>query len=236
MPYEQCRAMNPLGCRCTVQATRGSRFCRFHDREGGPSPLLIWREPKTEVAAAVPTQETGESTRSGGGAEGLEWLQGLLQQAMTGVMAGEATPLQKANAIARLGNLYLKAYQTTELKQANRELRRQIEELEERLAAAETRLSASEAAPAAEDDPPFTWSPAPSPMRRRSVARCRYPALRRPRARNSRLGTTRGRALSYGGAGSAAYGLLPWTWWRWGAWRRLGCGAWWATARRRRLR
>src|SRR4051794_1479066 len=65
----------------------------------------------------------------------LEWLLGMVQEAMAEVMGGESTPLQKANAVARLGSLYLKAYQTTALQQENQELTRKVEELEQRLAA-----------------------------------------------------------------------------------------------------
>jgi hypothetical protein len=81
--------------------------------------------------------------------EELDWLKALLRQAMTETMAGEGTPLQKASAIARLGNLYLKARRSAELEQANKELRRRAVMLEERLAGAEGRLAALEAAPAA---------------------------------------------------------------------------------------
>ena len=47
------------------------------------------------------------------------WLPALLQEAMTGVMGGDATPLQKANAVARLTALYLKACHVAGLEQAN---------------------------------------------------------------------------------------------------------------------
>ena len=40
----------------------------------------------------------------------LDWLMAILQAAMEGVMAGDATPLQKANVVARLAGQYLKAY------------------------------------------------------------------------------------------------------------------------------
>src|SRR5262249_36256785 len=65
----------------------------------------------------------------------LGWLLGMLQEAMTEVMEGDSGPLQKANAVARLGNLYLKAYQTNALQQENRELTRKVDDLEQRLAA-----------------------------------------------------------------------------------------------------
>lgn len=94
--------------------------------------------------------------------EEMEWLQALLRQAMTEVMAGEGTPLQKASAIARLGNLYLKAHGAAELKRDNQELRRQTAALEERLAAAEARfaaLAATQAADGADSTPQADGAP-----------------------------------------------------------------------------
>ena len=86
--------------------------------------------------------------------EGLSWFMGLLRQMMTEVMAGEAPALQKANAIARLGNLYLRAHRTAELAQANKALRRQAAALEERLAAAEAQLAALAQQPVPASSPP----------------------------------------------------------------------------------
>jgi hypothetical protein len=68
----------------------------------------------------------------------MDWLLALLQEAMTGVMAGEATPLQKANAVARLTALYLKASHVAELEQGNAALA-------ERAAAAEAYTAELEA-------------------------------------------------------------------------------------------
>ena len=48
------------------------------------------------------------------------WLLDMLKEAMIGVMEGDSPPLQKANAVARLGGLYLKTYGAGELKQAPR--------------------------------------------------------------------------------------------------------------------
>jgi hypothetical protein len=72
----------------------------------------------------------------------LDWFLSLLQRAMTEMMAGEAPPVQKANAIARLGSLYLKACQVTELKQAHQELSRRVTDLERQNAELERRLAA----------------------------------------------------------------------------------------------
>jgi len=136
---EQCWAMNGDGSRCTEPAPSESRFCKYHGRNGGPSPLWIWRAPRPSGSpGSLPAPP----------AEGLAWFTALLQQAMTETMAGEGTPLQKASAVARLGNLYLKAHRSAELERANAELRRQTERLEERLAAAESRLAALAPQPA----------------------------------------------------------------------------------------
>jgi hypothetical protein len=83
----------------------------------------------------------------------LDWFLAMLQAAMTEVMASEGTPLQKANAVARLGNLYLKACRTKELQAANRALARRVAALEERLATTESRMSAAER-PSREARPP----------------------------------------------------------------------------------
>src|SRR6266542_3581740 len=68
---------------------------------------------------------------------GFLWLQAMLQTAMEQVMAGEGTPLQKAGAVSRLANLYLRTCRVEELRQAKRELTRRVRELENHLAAAE---------------------------------------------------------------------------------------------------
>jgi hypothetical protein len=77
-------------------------------------------------------------------ADPLDWLQTLLKQAMTEVMDGEGTPLQKAAAVARLGALYLRTHKTAELQKANKELTRRLNELEDRLAAAEAECLAAQ--------------------------------------------------------------------------------------------
>jgi len=73
--------------------------------------------------------------------DGLQWLMGLLRQTMTEAVTSDMTPLQKANAVARLGALYLKAHGTTELERANKELKRHAAELEERVAELEKSLA-----------------------------------------------------------------------------------------------
>ncbi len=72
----------------------------------------------------------------------LDWMLAMLRQAMEAVMAGDGTPLQKANALARLGALYLKTSGAAELKVANRELTRRLAEVEKQLAPASTPVPA----------------------------------------------------------------------------------------------
>jgi hypothetical protein len=85
-------------------------------------------EDVRSVDAVAPAGEGRETSAD------LSWFLAMLQEAMTAVMEGESTPLQKANAVARLGSLYLKSYQTQELEWENRELTEQIEALEQRVA------------------------------------------------------------------------------------------------------
>jgi hypothetical protein len=63
----------------------------------------------------------------------LGWLLSMLREAMVGVMADDTPALKKANALARLANLYLKAYKTADLKRTNAELVARVAELEQRL-------------------------------------------------------------------------------------------------------
>jgi hypothetical protein len=78
----------------------------------------------------------------------LDWLLALLRQAIEGVMAGEDHPLKKANAVARLGNLYLKTYRAQELKRENRALLRRVAEMEKQLGQEKRTSAGSAAAPA----------------------------------------------------------------------------------------
>ena len=70
----------------------------------------------------------------------LAWLLELLQQSLQEVMESDAAPLQKANAIARLSSLYLKAYRATELEKINRELVKRVTAAEEQAAALAAQL------------------------------------------------------------------------------------------------
>jgi hypothetical protein len=96
--------------------------CRPADREASPAD-----RSRASNAPALP----GEPEEAP-----LDWLLAMLKAALEGVMVGDSTPLQKANMVARLGNLYLKASDASELRRANRELTCRVAALEERLAAA----------------------------------------------------------------------------------------------------
>jgi hypothetical protein len=64
----------------------------------------------------------------------MDWLLAMLKQAMEETMASEAKPLQKANALARLASLYLKASGSAELAKTVKALTRRVAELEEAMA------------------------------------------------------------------------------------------------------
>src|SRR5947209_3663597 len=102
MSTEQCGAMNGDGSRCPEPAAPESRFCQYHGRNGGPSPLWIWRAPREETAAASPSpagvttmappsplaapavappEDRAGQPADAPPAEGLDWFLGLLQQA-----------------------------------------------------------------------------------------------------------------------------------------------------------
>jgi hypothetical protein len=101
---------------------------RPRDPGGAPGP---------DRAAPPPEVREGDPGGESDGAD-LDWLLGLLKEAMTGVMEGDSPPLQKGNAIARLGGLYLKAYGAAELKRESTLLRKQLAQLKQRLTAVET--------------------------------------------------------------------------------------------------
>lgn len=107
-------------------------------REGEPERGAQTSSPCDPSSSSVSLHLGGE----GGGETQLDWLQAMLREAMEEVMAGDAAPLQKANALARLAGLYLKAGRAKELEQENRALRRRLAEAEARLAALEMRLAA----------------------------------------------------------------------------------------------
>jgi hypothetical protein len=95
----------------------------------------------------------------------LAWLLAAVREAIEHVMAGEATPLQKANAVSRLGSLYLKTYRAAELQQENRRLKEQVAALEAHLAAAEAEAASHEPRPVTPAAPRHGIpSPAPRPI------------------------------------------------------------------------
>jgi hypothetical protein len=109
----------------------------------------------------------------------FDWLLALLREAMVGVMADDQPPLKKANALARLGSLYLKTYDTAELKCVNAELEERVAELEERLTAAGIETAAGEADATGPVRPEGEGSPASS--RKGSAKRARPRSHGRPR-------------------------------------------------------
>jgi hypothetical protein len=93
----------------------------------------------------------------------LDWLLAMLKQTMEETMASEAKPLQKANAIARLGNLYLKACGASELKKEIAALKRRIEQLEPAEVCDAVPASVAPAPPAALAAPQRRLAQAPRP-------------------------------------------------------------------------
>jgi hypothetical protein len=83
------------------------------------------------------SSSTSSSMNAGPEAAPLDWLLSMLREAIVGVMADDQPASKKANALARLGSLYLKTYEVAELKRANAELEERVTELEERLTTAE---------------------------------------------------------------------------------------------------
>jgi hypothetical protein len=95
-----------------------------------PSAVAIELPTRSENAAAAPSPEATDDE------EPLAWLLAAVREAVEEVRASEAKPLAKANAVARLGNLYLKTYGAAALRKENRALKQQARELEQQLAAA----------------------------------------------------------------------------------------------------
>jgi hypothetical protein len=114
------------------------------------SPGSVPHPGHGSASSAPPVR--GETTASP-----LDWLMATLQAAMEGVMAGDATPLQKANAVARLTGQYLKAYGVKELERENKALIRRLAALEAHVAALEACAASAErpaTAMTGEADPP----------------------------------------------------------------------------------
>jgi hypothetical protein len=86
-------------------------------------------------------------------ATSLDSVLALLKKATIGVMGGDGPALQKANAVARLGSVYLKLHDAAELEKANALLRKRVTELEQRVVVAKL-LSRAEAESAPSTDSP----------------------------------------------------------------------------------
>ncbi len=95
------------------------RTAAHHDHQETP-PRIALQNPSPSEPPRVSEQPAEPS---------LDWMLAMLQEAMAAVMVGESTPLQKANALARLGGLYLRASGAAELKRVNRELNRRLSEM-----------------------------------------------------------------------------------------------------------
>jgi hypothetical protein len=89
------------------------------------------------MAAVV---ELASLVSSNAGESPLGWLLQALRQAIEEVMAGELAPLQKGNTVARLGALYLKTFQASEVQKENTAQARRIDELEEYVAELQAQL------------------------------------------------------------------------------------------------
>jgi hypothetical protein len=74
---------------------------------------------------------------TGQGAVSRDWMLAMLKELMLGMMAADLPILTKANALARLGNLYLKTDNAAELKRVNAAVVAQLSEMGERVATLE---------------------------------------------------------------------------------------------------
>jgi hypothetical protein len=109
-----------------------------------PSPLALPFLQATPVSSSDPAPAASPFLPADPTPSPLAWLLTTLQTAIEGVMAGEATPLQKASAVARLGNLYLKAYRAAEFEKENKQLAGRVGELEEQLVSAQAEAARME--------------------------------------------------------------------------------------------
>jgi hypothetical protein len=124
----------------------------------------------------------------------LAWLLALLREAMEGVMADDTPPLKKANALARLGSLYLKIYHTADLESVNVELVERVAELEERLAGIGMETAAGAEAVAGPARPEPEASPAPSRKGSAKPSKPRSHGRHRPNQRHHSRPSHRGDA------------------------------------------
>jgi hypothetical protein len=117
-----------------------------------PVPEAVHLPEAAPLLAAHELSGAGTSSESEDSAPSLEaaepdaspaWLLAALREAIEGVMASDAPALPKANAVARLGNLYLKTSRATELPKEVRALNRRVSELERALALARSEAAAA---------------------------------------------------------------------------------------------
>jgi hypothetical protein len=105
------------------------------------------RPASTSASVSRVPAPAGDLQGETAGSSPLDWLLATLQAVMEGVMAGDAAPLQKANAVARLAGHFLKAYRAKELEAENKVLCRRVQAAEARVAELEADLAASAARP-----------------------------------------------------------------------------------------
>jgi hypothetical protein len=99
MPRTQCAALMSDGRRCRHAAAPEGLFCASH------TPVGI------EAASAIPG---AEGTQPLSGAAMRQWLLGTLQAEIHSLCAADLPPLDRATAIAGLGELFLQALPSAE--------------------------------------------------------------------------------------------------------------------------
>jgi hypothetical protein len=98
-------------------------------------------------------------------------------------MADDTPPLKKANALARLGSLYLKNYNTAELMRLNAELIARVAELEEHVTSAEVEAGPGANEAASQPRPEQQGSTAASKTGKAKRPKQRFQDRHRPAAR-----------------------------------------------------
>src|SRR5437763_105441 len=100
MTRPQCAALMPDGRRCRHAAAPRGLFCAAHT------------VPAPEITAASPAAEEGAPTYSSAALR--QWLLGMLQAEMLALCAADLSPLDRAHALADLGELFLEALPSSE--------------------------------------------------------------------------------------------------------------------------
>lgn len=115
MPRTQCAALMPDGRRCRHAAAPESLFCSNHTPDSTPLPV-----------------ENGAPSYSPAALR--QWLLGTLQAEIMALCAADLPPLDRANAIADLGELFLQAlpaeesdFRSIEVEAHPAELERQLD-------------------------------------------------------------------------------------------------------------